>query len=93
MNVSTLDDVALTRLFLYLQQDSSCTLQSTSDSLNGTYPDRWIRRYTTIAWPLRSPDLNPVNYCLWGHMKSLEYKEKTNARNALLHRILTAQKM
>jgi hypothetical protein len=26
-----------------------------------------------VPWPPRSPDLNPVDYCVWGHVKSLVY--------------------
>lgn len=42
------------------------------------------------AWPPRSPDLNPFNFYLWGHMKSLVYEDTTNSRYALLHRVLDA---
>ncbi|KOC67855.1 hypothetical protein WH47_12185, partial [Habropoda laboriosa] len=27
-----------------------------------------------INWPARSPDLNPLNFYLWRHLKSLVYK-------------------
>jgi hypothetical protein len=27
--------------------------------------------YHHNAWPPRSPDLNPLNFCLWGHVKPL----------------------
>ena len=26
-----------------------------------------------IAWPARSPDLNPLDFHLWGHLKSIAY--------------------
>ena len=26
-----------------------------------------------VAWPARSPDLNPLNFHLWGHLKSIVY--------------------
>jgi len=32
--------------------------------LNGTFPDRWIGRCSTINWPPRSPDLTPLEFCL-----------------------------
>lgn len=28
------------------------------------------------VWPLHSPDLNPLDFCLWGHLKDLVYKPK-----------------
>ena len=33
----------------------------------------WIGHGGLIAWPACSPDLTPLNYSLWGHMKSLVY--------------------
>ncbi|KAJ4428267.1 hypothetical protein ANN_24284 [Periplaneta americana] len=33
--------------------------------LNATFPGRWIGRDGT-AWPPRSPDLNPLDFYLWG---------------------------
>jgi hypothetical protein len=41
------------------------------DVLNNTYQDRWIGRGGHTAWPPRSPDLNPLNFYLWGHLKTL----------------------
>ena len=34
------------------------------------YPGCWIGRDGLIAWPPRSPGLNPLNFYLWGHLKS-----------------------
>ena len=39
------------------------------DFLNRNYPNR----QGPIAWPPRSPDLTPLDFYLWGHMKSLVY--------------------
>ncbi|KAJ4438679.1 hypothetical protein ANN_14626 [Periplaneta americana] len=41
--------------------------------LDRRFPDRWIGRGGPIAWPPRSPDLNPLDFYLWGHLKSLVY--------------------
>ncbi|KAJ4434007.1 hypothetical protein ANN_16326 [Periplaneta americana] len=41
--------------------------------LDRRFPDRWIGRGDPIAWPPRSPDLNPLDLYLWGHLKSLVY--------------------
>ena len=30
-----------------------------------------------IGWPARSPDLNPCDYFLWGHLKSKVYYIKS----------------
>jgi hypothetical protein len=41
--------------------------------LNATYPGRWIGRGGPIAWPPWSPDLTPINFFLWGHLKEQVY--------------------
>lgn len=41
--------------------------------LNTSYRGRWIGRGGTVNWPPRSPDLNPLDYYLWGHLKSVVY--------------------
>lgn len=41
--------------------------------LNETYGNRWIGRGGPNSWPARSPDLNPLDFYFWGHIKSLVY--------------------
>jgi hypothetical protein len=43
------------------------------DVLSDTYHDRWIGRGGTTAWPPHSPELNPLHFCLWGHLKPFVY--------------------
>ena len=43
-----------------------------------------------VAWPPRSPDLTPLDYYLWGHMKTLVYETKVESRAALRDRIFAA---
>lgn len=43
--------------------------------LNEEYPDRWIGRGGPIRWPARSPDLNPLDYFLWGYIKNYVYRQ------------------
>ncbi|EZA48673.1 hypothetical protein X777_13179, partial [Ooceraea biroi] len=38
--------------------------------LNESFPDRWIGRGGRISWPARSPDLMPLDFFLWGHLKN-----------------------
>lgn len=40
------------------------------------FPNRWIGRRGPTEWPARSPDLNPLDYFLWGHLKNVIYKTK-----------------
>ncbi|EZA51609.1 hypothetical protein X777_08792 [Ooceraea biroi] len=39
--------------------------------LNARFPDRWMGRDGPIAWPARSPDLNVLDYFVWGYIKNL----------------------
>jgi hypothetical protein len=41
--------------------------------LNRMYPNRWIRRGGPRHWPARSPDLNPLDFFLWGYVKNVVY--------------------
>ncbi|KAJ4428162.1 hypothetical protein ANN_24177 [Periplaneta americana] len=38
-----------------------------------TFGDRWIGYQGPVPWPARSPDLNPLDFFLWRHMKTLVY--------------------
>jgi hypothetical protein len=42
--------------------------------LDEQYPDRWIGRGGPRSWPARSPDLNPLDFFLWGHVKNVVYR-------------------
>ncbi|KAJ4440078.1 hypothetical protein ANN_08211 [Periplaneta americana] len=56
--------------------------------LDGRFPDRWIGRGGPIAWPPRSPDLNPLDFYLWGHLKSLVYSSPVPDLESLRNRIV-----
>ncbi|KAJ4445681.1 hypothetical protein ANN_12365, partial [Periplaneta americana] len=55
--------------------------------LERRFPDRWIGRGGPIAWPPRSPDLNPLDFYLWGHLKSLVYSSPVPDLKSLRNRI------
>jgi len=61
-----------------------------SDYLNESFPNRWLGRGGPIPWPPRSPDLTPLDYHLWGHMKTLVYETKVDSRTALRDCIFAA---
>ncbi|KAJ4435606.1 hypothetical protein ANN_18222 [Periplaneta americana] len=56
--------------------------------LDRRFPDRWIGRGGPIAWPPRSPDLNPHDFYLWGHLKSLAYLSPVPDLESLRNRIV-----
>ena len=58
--------------------------------LNHKFPKRWIGRGGAQNWPSRSPDLNPLDYHVWGYMKAMVCAHKVNTREELLQRILSA---
>jgi hypothetical protein len=43
------------------------------DVLSNTRHERGIGRGGPTAWPPRSPDLNPLDFCWWGHLATLVY--------------------
>jgi len=47
------------------------------EHLNSTYPE-WIGRGGRIPWPPRSPDLNPIDFFVWGFLKSLVYSQEVH---------------
>ncbi|GFW04571.1 transposable element Tc3 transposase [Trichonephila clavipes] len=63
---------------LWFQQDgSTChTACATIDLLKDTFGDRLISRLGPVTWPPRSCDLTPLDYFLWGYVKSLTYADK-----------------
>ncbi|GFX88277.1 transposase [Trichonephila clavipes] len=63
---------------LWFQQDGvTChTARATIDLLKDTFGDRLISRFGPMNWPPRSCDLIPLDYFLWGYVKSLVYAGK-----------------
>ncbi|GFW86350.1 putative transposable element [Trichonephila clavipes] len=63
---------------LWFQQDgATChTARATIDLLKDTFGDRLISRFGPVNWPPRSCGLTPLDYFLWGYVKSLVYADK-----------------
>jgi hypothetical protein len=57
--------------------------------LSHKFPNRWIGRGGTYNWPPRSPELNPLDYHVWGYIKYMVYAHKLNKRK-LIQRTLNA---
>ncbi|EFN62496.1 hypothetical protein EAG_04671, partial [Camponotus floridanus] len=55
--------------------------------LDERFPGRGIDRACPITWSARSPDLNPLDYYLWGHIKSIVYKTSIDNIEILCQRI------
>ncbi|GFW39071.1 uncharacterized protein TNCV_1830631 [Trichonephila clavipes] len=63
---------------LWFQQDgATChTARATIDLLKDTFGDRLISRFGPVNWLPRFCDLTPLDYFLWGYVKSLVYADK-----------------
>ncbi|GFV97370.1 putative transposable element [Trichonephila clavipes] len=63
---------------LWFQEDgATChTARATIDLSKDTFGDRLISRFGPVNWPPRSCDLTPLDYFLWGYVKSLVYADK-----------------
>ncbi|GFU57187.1 DUF4817 domain-containing protein [Trichonephila clavipes] len=70
---------------LWFQQDGApChAARATIDLLKDTFGDRLISRFGPVNWPPRSCDLTPLDYFLWGYVKSLVYADKTQTLDHL----------
>jgi hypothetical protein len=53
---------------------------------DATFLARWIGRRGAIEWP-RSPDLTPLDFFLWGYLKSKVYFNRPNNVDELRQRI------
>ena len=89
-----LEDIPLMiRSQMYFQHDGApphYTIR-VRELLNELFPNRWLGRGGPVAWPPRSPDLTPLDYYLWGHMKTLVYETKVDSRAALRRLFLLRQ--
>ncbi|GFU13646.1 putative LOC100569746 [Trichonephila clavipes] len=63
---------------LWFQQDTATchTVRATIDLLKDTFGDHLISRFGPVNWPPRSCALTPLDYFLWGYVKSLVYADK-----------------
>ena len=57
------------------QQDgaSAHTALITRSYLNEQFPNRWIGKGGNRPWAARSPDLTPLDFFVWGYIKSIIY--------------------
>lgn len=90
-----LEDIPLSQIQGIWYQHDGCPAHTTRDVrgyLDEEYPRRWIGRLGPIAWPPRSPDLTPLDFYFWGHLKSLVYDKRApvNSKEELIQRIESA---
>jgi hypothetical protein len=52
--------------------------------------EQWIGRGGPVSWPPRSPALTPIDFYLWGHLKTVVYATPVNAAEDLWERVQNA---
>ena len=84
------NDPAYSEQELIFQQDGAPPHYSLNvrNYLNHVFPGRWIGRRGAIEWPPRSPDLSPLDFFLWGHIKSIVYSTPPETLDVLRARII-----
>ena len=77
---------------MYYQHDAAMSHFSlvVRQYLNHKFPNRWIGCGGTQNWPPQSPDLNPLDYNVWGYMKPMVCACKVNMGEELLQRTLSS---
>lgn len=78
-----LDDMDLTNMW-FQQDGATChTSNATLNLLDEKFDGFVISRRGDINWPPRSCDLTPLDFFLWGYVKSLVYADKPQTTGAL----------
>jgi hypothetical protein len=58
--------------------------------LEQTFGHKWMGTYGPVQWPPRSPDLTPLDYFLWGYLKTKVYAEPPINLQDLKNKIILA---
>ena len=79
---------------LYFQQDGAQAhyAKSVRDWLDENLANRWIGRRGSVEWPPRSPDLSPLDFFLWGYLKSKVHNDRPRTLEDLKINIINACK-
>jgi len=88
-----LDDVLLQlRVGMWFMHDGSPPHFSriARQYLNDHFPGKWIGRNRPVEWSPRSLDLSPIDFYLWGHVKSEVYSTPVTNLDELWERIVAA---
>ena len=77
---------------IWFEQDGATynTAEATLDILRPVFDDRIISRRANVVWPLRSCDLIPLDYYLYGAVKDKCYTDKPETIAALKDNIREA---
>nr|XP_012152408.1 PREDICTED: uncharacterized protein LOC105664076 [Megachile rotundata] len=85
-----LEEIPLeTRKNMYLQHDGAPAHYAADvrSYLDEAFQDRCIGRRGAIAWPARSPDLNPLDFFFWEYLKKEVYRVEVSSPEEAIARI------
>ncbi|KOC71338.1 hypothetical protein WH47_05048 [Habropoda laboriosa] len=74
---------------MYFQHDGASAHYAANvrTYLDEAFRDRWIGRGGSVPWPPRSPDMNPLDFFFWGHLKTAVYRDPMATRDEVVARI------
>jgi len=77
---------------MWLQQDGAPAHNANIVKifLNEQFKSKWMGTKGPLKWPPRSPDLTPLDFFLWGHVKDIVYTEQSTSLADLKQRITSA---
>ena len=82
-----LDDIDVANTW-FQQDDATChTTDETIQLPHETFPGRVLSRFGDQNWPPRSCDLTPLDFFLWGYLKSKVYVNNPTTTYALQEKI------
>lgn len=68
----------------FQQDDATChTACETMDLLRSRFGEQFISRFRPVNWPPRSCDITPLDFYLWGYVKSKCFVDKPATIEAL----------
>lgn len=88
-----LDNLPIENLRLvHFQQDGAPPHNSraVTDYLQIRFGNRWIGTNGPVRWPARSPDLTPLDFFAWGHVKDQVYSTPPTTLEDLQNRVSRA---
>lgn len=78
------------KMWFYLFTATVHISQTVRHYLYYTLPNRQIGLNEPMSWPARSPDISPLDFYLWGHIKSSIYETLVESEIDFIARIAVA---
>lgn len=77
---------------MYFQQDGAGPHNSVivTQYLGNRFGENWLGTHGPVRWPARSPDLTPIDFFVWGHIKNQVYSRPPTTLQNLKDRVMEA---